>query len=369
MSVYDGSCTAASCAERADAKRTLQSRSRGCGRKRSCGRSPARGSPGDEALDEAAFVRRVRRRVPGDEHDGARRSRARALPTIASYASRERRRWNTSLCGHPVTTTRSRLDPVVPDEIVAHDLVLDDVAARREATRCPCRPCGPSSRRSRRPGGRASALRSGTARPEGSGRWRRQAPSTLSRMRANERLRDVPAGEKSHARPEPVEPLRVREPPRERRVQEEVRVARPHPLTVEAVAEAVANRQRVVAGAPVEREVDAPSGSARRGRRCSGKRSAPSVHGTPPRRAPTRQPRRRGARGRPPPAPAAAAASFSTIPQSTKTRVGKGSGRTSQTLRWLSEGGMSPIVREPGPGASTRSACLRAPRKPRPGSR
>ena len=36
-------------------------------------------------------------------------------------------------------------------------------------------------------------------------------------------------------------------------------MARPHPLAVEAVAEAVADGERVVAGVPVDREVDTPA--------------------------------------------------------------------------------------------------------------
>ena len=201
-----------------------------------------------------------------------------------------------------------------------------------------------------------------------------------ARAASSERSRRV---EKMPAAHERVEPLRLAAAAGQRGVEEQVGVARAHPLAVEAVAQAVADGERVVADVPVERESmrrHDPLGERRRRR---GKKSSPSVHGTSPSAgahaaASSREQDEHGldrSRSR--------SASRSTIPQSKKTRVGNGSGSTSQTgppsrlrapsatraMRSASDAPSRPWKRSASARRSARGPTLDAEHRDRPGRR
>ena len=169
-----------------------------------------------------------------------------------SYSSRDRRRWKTSVCGQPVTTMRSAVDAVVAHEVVAHDVVLHDVAVEVRRDARPCRRCDPSSRRSRRPAGRADARRRGTARRRASAGWRATSAPQSPRIRA----RAARAGRTGAA--QKCQRIIARSSGRAsgavgRRgdgVEDPVRVPRAHPLGVEAVPQVEPDRERVEAEPP-----------------------------------------------------------------------------------------------------------------------
>ena len=142
-------------------------------------------------------------------------------------------------------------------------------------------------------------------------------------------------------------PGRTRQRPDAGRVEHPVRMARLHPLEVEAVAVVEADREREVADPPVEPAVGAAHDTLGHGTASgasssawNGARRRAGAPPTPRRpRAGTRtttRRRRRGARRR-----------RSTIPQSKKTRIESGSARTTQT-RFA-------VTRPCDPGAPARS--------------
>ena len=156
-----------------------------------------------------------------------------------------------SVCGHPVTTMRSCRDLVVPDEVVAHRVVLDDVRVAE---------------------GRDDALADGVV-PARHVRDDREAEAPRADEERDARVRlDVREHERSALRlafagraraarsgvdrsASPPSPAR-RAPSAEARCRGPSRASssggRAHPLRVEAVAPVQAHRERVVAELPVE---------------------------------------------------------------------------------------------------------------------
>src|SRR5262249_54772260 len=150
-------------------------------------------------------------------------------------------------------------DAVIADEVVPHDVVLHEVAlqVRRDdpladgvVPACDVPDCP-----------KTEAARAGDERDDGVHlhvRKRDRGPLTLEA--ASQRRRDVARASVVPPLHDRVEKRPARQGPRERRIEEPVRVARLHALTVEAVAETVAQRERIEPDATVEPGVAAAKG-------------------------------------------------------------------------------------------------------------
>jgi hypothetical protein len=145
---------------------------------------------------------------------------------------------------------------VVADEIVAHDLVLDDVAIdmwRDDALAdrvIPARHVADDGETET--AGRVQVwhrLQALDVRDDETGAVVAHAP--------DEGRRRVAVRREEPRADEPIERARLGQSTGPRGVEKDVRMLQPHPLTVEAVPDAVADRQRVVADVAIEREVHA----------------------------------------------------------------------------------------------------------------
>ena len=318
--------------------------------------------PGQEPLDEAALVGRVRRRVPHDEHErtaGVEPVGAQERLVLGPRASApEDVRLRPAGDDDPAC-----VDVVVAPEIVRHDVVLDDVAvavgrddslADRVVPARDVRDNG-ELESTRRCEVRHDALRLHVGDDE---------RSTVRAHRLEEPPRNVPAWAEEPPLHRALHPVGPRQPPLAGRVEHPVRVAGLHAVGVEAVAPVQPDRERVVA------ELPSRDASTRRSAR-SPKRpelaasSAPLRAGVSPRRSAHARASSAGTRNTPAIAPSSRSRNPSTIPVSKKTLIESRSGRTTQTRRVVTERGRGPeprcdpraTPRRGRDGAAPRVAC------------
>ena len=300
MSVKLGSWTCdAGVAPRPRSARATRCRADAAGRGARSARARPLLPPVDEPLDEAALVRRVRRRVPHHEHERTRRVEpvaaqerlvlvARALP------------WKTSVCGQPGDDDPLRARCRGSARVVPHHVVLDDVAVECGEMHALADGVVPARDVRRRPAGRAAAPRRGTARTHCSCRLRGRAAEQSRSHRSSSATARGGARQKSQRCIARSTRGRARQRPDARRVEHPVRMPGLHPLGVEAVPLVEPDRERVVADLPVEPRVDARASPLADAARLRGRARRRAATRRPPRRAPAHARRLVAARrGRP----------------------------------------------------------------------